>query len=71
MAVNLTGRYICDRICHYNYTFRDQETQQNEMRISAYFPDRELESENVTFNNGFNGEYEKRMKTLNATLTSK
>ena len=44
------------------------------MWISAYFPDvfwnycfecqnRELKSENVTFNDGCNGEYEKHIKT--------
>ena len=27
------------------------------------FQDRELKSENVTFNDGFNGEYEKHTKT--------
>ena len=57
---------------------RKQETQQNQMRISAYFPDvssnyyyeyqtdfqdRELKSENNTFNDGFNGEYENHIKT--------
>ena len=45
------------------------------MWISAYFPDvsfhshtdsqnRELRSENVTFNAAFDGEYEKHIKTL-------
>ena len=57
---------------------RKQETQQNQMQITAYFPvvssnyyfeyhadfqDRELKSENVTFLDGFNGEYEKRIQT--------
>ena len=57
---------------------RKQQTQQNQMRISAYFPDvssnyyfeyhtdsqdRELKSENVTFNDGVNDEYGKHIKT--------
>ena len=38
--------------------------QQNQMRISTYFPD-------VLIDDVFNGEYEKHIKTKNATLTSK
>ena len=56
---------------------RKQETQQNQIIISAYFPgvssnhyfeydtdfkDRELVSENVTFNDRFDGEYEKHIQ---------